>query len=301
MNKRQYLAGRDMCDNDGFTLVKYKKPKNIKPSHKDKIFADSMFYTTQDDEIETDKEVDTIMEKIASCKLELRSSMFYKDLIKSIFENISVIDQEEPVGKFSEFFTDFVCYSIGKISESRQAMYQFALLVLLWEQFKPPGACYIYDPVFTGVDKAILGNFEMVLISQNEEAKRNVSQKTLFFVPHGGKPLYNNILWSNWSPALTNVVLLGNSFHSYDERIPSEKLHAEAAYIAWVLPLTLEMKFPTKFHFHYDIFNDLSIHFFLACELQQQPPSFWQDCKKPVYKEDNVEIVLNTSMAKKIS
>ena len=35
---------------------------------------------------------------------------------------------------------------------------------------------------------------------------------------HCGKPLYNSVLWANWGPALSNVVILGNRFTSYQER-----------------------------------------------------------------------------------
>ena len=41
---------------------------------------------------------------------------------------------------------------------------------------------------------------------------------TLFFMLHCGKPLYNSVLWANWGPELSNVVILGNRFTSYQER-----------------------------------------------------------------------------------
>ena len=41
---------------------------------------------------------------------------------------------------------------------------------------------------------------------------------TLFFMLHCGKPLYNSVLWANWGPGLSNVVILGNRFTSYRER-----------------------------------------------------------------------------------
>ena len=41
---------------------------------------------------------------------------------------------------------------------------------------------------------------------------------TLFFMLHCGKPLYNSVLWANWGPGLSNVIILGNRFSSYQER-----------------------------------------------------------------------------------
>ena len=33
-------------------------------------------------------------------------------------------------------------------------------------------------------------------------------------MPHCGRPLYNNLLWSNWQPhLLSHVIIIGNSFH----------------------------------------------------------------------------------------
>ncbi|KAK3753267.1 hypothetical protein QZH41_015210, partial [Actinostola sp. cb2023] len=48
------------------------------------------------------------------------------------------------------------------------------------------------------------------------EAKRSVSQPTLFYMPHCSKLLYNNVLWANWGPSLKNVVIFGNGFSSYE-------------------------------------------------------------------------------------
>lgn len=49
--------------------------------------------------------------------------------------------------------------------------------------------------------------------------RRRVQTCTLFYMPHCGKAMYNNLLWANWSPQnLSQVALIGNSFQSYMER-----------------------------------------------------------------------------------
>ena len=43
--------------------------------------------------------------------------------------------------------------------------------------------------------------------------------RTLFYMPHCGKALYNNLLWANWTPELlTNLLIIGNSFQHVCDR-----------------------------------------------------------------------------------
>lgn len=49
--------------------------------------------------------------------------------------------------------------------------------------------------------------------------QRRVQAHTLFYMPHCGRAMYNNLLWANWSPQdLSQLALIGNSFQSYMER-----------------------------------------------------------------------------------
>lgn len=53
-----------------------------------------------------------------------------------------------------------------------------------------------------------------------QEGKRSVcGEPTIFYMPHCGTALYNNLLWRNWSvDALSKVVIIGNSFGGLEER-----------------------------------------------------------------------------------
>ena len=282
-----------MADSDGFTLVKYKYPKQNRFKKKQNGSPKdlSTFVTTQTSY--SDEQLDLVINNINQYKVELQDSPFYKEVLLSISKMLSV-NVVKSDDKITVKFQDFVCYGIGKISECPTSRYQFALLVLLWQHFKPSGRCCIYDPVFGNLDQKIVEHFELEFVPRNEEAKRKVSQKTLFFVPHGGKPLYNNILWANWGGNLKNVVIFGNSFASYQERIPLRQLELEASYIARILPLTHEIRLQSWFN-HGDVFNDMSLHCFVADQLGKQPSSFWNDCNEPIYEDNNVEIILNAS------
>ncbi|ESO04612.1 hypothetical protein HELRODRAFT_78679, partial [Helobdella robusta] len=79
----------------------------------------------------------------------------------------------------------------------------------------PKPSCHIYDPSFSACDLDVLKYFNFSIIQQNEECKRTVTRPTLFYMPHCGRPMYNNVLSSNWDKdRLGHVCILGNSFLS---------------------------------------------------------------------------------------
>jgi flagellar biosynthesis protein FliQ len=58
-----------------------------------------------------------------------------------------------------------------------------------------------------------------MLLLSIQQCKRSVEEKTLFFMPHCGKAMYNNLLWANWSvDKLEKMAVIGNSFSSYHEK-----------------------------------------------------------------------------------
>ena len=63
----------------------------------------------------------------------------------------------------------------------------------------------------------IYASYFMFFISL-QEGKRAICQPTLFYMPHCGKPLYNNLLWANWGMQLNQLVIIGNSFSNICER-----------------------------------------------------------------------------------
>lgn len=77
----------------------------------------------------------------------------------------------------------------------------------------------MFDPVFDDVDSYLLNRLGWRVIPHNEECKRPARVPTLFFMPCCHRRLYSNLLWANWSPeSLKNVVMVGNSLKSYQER-----------------------------------------------------------------------------------
>jgi len=52
-----------------------------------------------------------------------------------------------------------------------------------------------------------------------QEGKKRSEERTLFYMLHCGKALYNNLVWANWNPVhLNNTIIIGNSFTGMSER-----------------------------------------------------------------------------------
>ncbi|KAJ7416133.1 SRR1 domain containing [Willisornis vidua] len=141
--------------------------------------------------------------------------------------------------------------------------------------------------------------FLLLLLEELREGKHGVGgSATLFYMVHCGKALYNNLLWSNWSPAaLSKVVIIGNSFRGIEERLLSRILERDYSYIAKVLKGTEEVALPS--HPRYlDTFNDTSVHWFPLDKLQQLSPDIWNFVEEPTYQDcEDLEIIRNQDRA----
>jgi hypothetical protein len=92
-----------------------------------------------------------------------------------------------------------------------------------------------YEPLIKPVERKVLQHFQVELL-ENEQGKRQICSSqnekdqhhaeplgiSLFFMPHCPMRLYSNLLWANWEPSkLSRIIIFGNSFKAYDERILS--------------------------------------------------------------------------------
>lgn len=130
-----------------------------------------------------------------------------------------------------------VCYGLGNFSTCVIARHQLAFLRLFLEKYQiPPSHCYVYDPLFSPCEIEALQALGLTILSENEEGKRSVSgELTLFYMPHCGTALYNNLLWRNWSPdALCQMLIIGNSFRGLEDRLLTRVLQKNYPYIAKV-------------------------------------------------------------------
>ncbi|KFM61694.1 SRR1-like protein, partial [Stegodyphus mimosarum] len=180
--------------------------------------------------------------------------------------------------------TDIVCYGLGKFFSCPIARYQLGFLTALQHDLQTENV-YIYDPQFSTEENTFLENLGFEIIKINEQAVRSVNCKTIFFMPHCELPLYNNLLWSNWNVnSLLKLIIIGNSFHSYDCRT---KLEKKAKYVYLANSFLNEIKIANDFRFT-DVFNDLSIHYFKSEALSDVPADVWSQAEKPEYSDEEL-------------
>lgn len=87
----------------------------------------------------------------------------------------------------------------------------------------------VYDPVFTVHERAVAEEAGMALPREHTVAKRRATGPTVYFMPHCGKELYDNLLWANWDKdLLADVVIVGNSFAHYAENSVGSELSDSA-------------------------------------------------------------------------
>ncbi|XP_035421600.1 SRR1-like protein [Cygnus atratus] len=187
-----------------------------------------------------------------------------------------------------------VCYGLGRFGTCPGGRHQLAFLLLLLDLLAvPPDRCSVFDPAFSELEVAALGELGLRLLPENEEGKHRVQEgPTLFYMVHCGKALYNNLLWRNWSPAaLSDMVIIGNSFKGIEERVPSRILERDYSYVAKVLKGTEEVALPA--HPRYtDTFNDTSVHWFPPHKLEQLSAEVWEFLEEPTYQEcEDLEII----------
>ena len=194
-----------------------------------------------------------------------------------------------------------ICYGIGRIGSSSNAQYQLALLLVMRDELTLDDGHFdtrertqmhrcvsvsvsVFDPVLSALEKDVLEALGCSIITKNEQAKRVVSEPTLFYMPHCPRGMYNNVIWANWGERLDNVGILGNSLTAYAENanLSTIKVHqtadsknqhiAEIAAIVSVAKHTKEVRLMDRFSVA-GIFNDLSLHLFdLPKHLWNQRP-----------------------------
>ena len=120
----------------------------------------------------------------------------------------------------------------------------------------------------TGIVTMFCLEFGISVIAENEECRHQMESNSLLYMLHCDIWMYNNILWANWDKKnIRKVVIVGNSFQSIYERLPSRRLEAHYKYIYLSVKWDLIIERPLPEWDSRDcVFNDTSIIRFSACD-----------------------------------
>ncbi|KAL5477105.1 hypothetical protein EMCRGX_G023850 [Ephydatia muelleri] len=253
-----------------FEIVKYRRRKQTK-----KVIIKQI-----PDEY-TGPPTNELCQKIKLAKSHICKTPFYVQFLR-LMESIC------NEGRVS--FSEVLCYGIGHVGMCQTAQHQVALLVAMIEEWKPPHT-WVFDPVLQPDETRALEAFGLEMIPKNEACRRTVDAKTLAYMPHCGRAMYNNLLWANWDKEkLHHLIIIGNTFSSYTTRLTAKQLQ-ESWYISAILPYCCEVPLPCSFPFP-NVLNDTSIHIFPMQRLAQVPSHVWTNCSQPVVDPNDPEIVL---------
>ncbi|KAG7386077.1 hypothetical protein PHYPSEUDO_000669 [Phytophthora pseudosyringae] len=243
-----------------------------------------------------------IIRRVRAIADVLRDSLLLQDALSVVVEHFGLnarkaprVDEEGARVDAEEETDDvptLVGYGLGSFCASSNAVHQLGFLVALRGALRGGKAsgddvevadstdkiqhCVeIFDPAMNKSDAAIAEHFELKLIQENEHGRRRVDSNTVFFMPHCGKALYDNVLACNWGPAIKKLVIIGNSFSAYGDRVLIAKEREELLLVS-VLPYVAEVPLPCgvattheDFARYEAAFNDLSVHSFLSESLDR--------------------------------
>lgn len=156
---------------------------------------------------------------VSACRLDLLSTKFYAQLQDALLRG------PPP--------SSIVCYGIGnfgrKHSTPSAPLWQLACAMemreILWRSQELSMPMYYFEPFMTSEEEAFLSQSSIQIITENERARRIAKNPTLFFMPHCPLGLYANLLFAN-SDCLENVKIMGNSLHTYADRLEQNKYTA---------------------------------------------------------------------------
>lgn len=116
---------------------------------------------------------------------------------------------------------DVVVYGLGSIRTDSVSRKQLSFIIMLRQKLSLSGEFLCFDPILKEDEYALMKeHFNIDQIGVNEECARQVSKPTLAFMPHCDLPMYNNLLWANWSRnSIDKIVIIGNSMEGYDNHL----------------------------------------------------------------------------------
>lgn len=166
-----------------------------------------------------------------------------------------------------------VCYGVGPFGSSRIARAQLTLLLMLRDALPFRPRIELYDPVLTPNECRVLETLDVCCLQVNEEGKRRIQGRTVFYMLHCGRALYNNVLWANFDPSrLSDLVIIGNSHSRYVEQ---KECDSDGASILALSSLWKETRCSVALGTEFAAFNDICVLHFPPEMCHGVDSAFW--------------------------
>ncbi|EJU05778.1 SRR1-domain-containing protein [Dacryopinax primogenitus] len=174
--------------------------------------------------------------------------------------------------------TRVLCLGLGSPTDWSPAQYQLALLMRLCQHFNIPlERAEVFDPVFTEEDEDYLRSVGLTVPSEDKDARYELLEPTLVYMPHCDLIYYNYLLEENWSAErLGNLLMLGNNLEDYVTMGPMKRLRVKGPLVEKIVPYINATSFPPKFELESGAFNDTQFQFVKLSELPSKGDDFWK-------------------------
>lgn len=160
---------------------------------------------------------------------------------------------------------ELVVLGVGSILDSEVSRCQMSLALLLKNQFACIGDLFVFDPVLSAMEYGFLSSLGCTPILRDEKGRRRAYSPTLFYMPHCGAALYNNLLEANMDPwCLGWISILGNSFRKYQDswEVVQKPMHARPDCLLGLQKYVTEHSVNAALFPCVSAFNDMSWHLF---------------------------------------
>ncbi|KAL9674299.1 hypothetical protein QQ045_030571 [Rhodiola kirilowii] len=125
-----------------------------------------------------------------------------------------------------------VVYALGNIEAWYWSQQQLALAILLKRDFNWIGEIEVFDPLISHVDRKVLEDMGCLVLSVNENCRRQVTKPTIFFMPFAEFRLKKNLFEANILPSqLNHMVILSD--HEIYEPDTEPRSFDQAVYMAY--------------------------------------------------------------------
>ncbi|KAN0077254.1 SRR1 domain containing protein [Tylopilus felleus] len=169
-----------------------------------------------------------------------------------------------------------LCLGLGSPSSSRDARAQLAFLGCLCASFAMDSdQVFVYDPVFTDVDKQLFQILGMRCLDHVQGAVHALDRPTILYMPHCDLNLYETVIRANWTlEGLCNLVFLANRFSDYVDNNSVSKLEKGSPCLMKLVPFIECRPLPTSDAFP-SAFNNMALQYVNRTPLSLQGSVFW--------------------------